>query len=1199
MNFAISIFFTLILISYTVCSEIKEFSIKLFYENNDEGVYARQVKDNNDFIYLIASKNISTDSNDKYVIKYDISTGSIVNYKTYTTDSNLCGGELLVLDSSYIYITSQNIEGSHSHTTCQLLNLNGGKIEKECGMYGYRRFVKKIGSYYYQAYTGINHSYLVIEKIIFSYNTNPNFYTIVASNSNTRIITYECMISCDSTYDDSHILCAYYDEKNNVSITAYNTNLQIITTKKFEIGNNNDLEDFIKIIYLRSNYNFIVMNIHDSETVAFRYIRYNNNIITNRLQSLFGLSYFYSKNNFHKHNGENDIISVDSDKIIYLNTNNAGKDIHIVIFQFIENDSILTVKKYHMINNNGFANLWQARINMIKNSFVVTLSGDINNVRKPGYFFINFPNSTDITVTNTNNIKVQNLLSLENPLFTLDLKFKVLIIPNDLIYINTLTNSKIEENEEIEKNAELKLIQYRINQGSSILKYEAIARGYDTSYYSCNTIPTNKFVKDNEVYLEGRHGKITININDCLNGFYHMEDDWNLCTNIKPENYYIDENNKSYRKCKSPCYKCSGDLISDDNMNCISCISNYYMTENNNNCYVKEVNNYFLFNNILIRCHQDCLKCTSRENSYCLACQDGYYLTEFNKSCYKNGTIGYYLDEKNNLLRKCHENCMQCESIYNYNCTKCKPGFFLTEDTRSCYENVTVDYYLDEKNNIFRKCSENCSQCTESLNKNCLVCKEGYYLTEDTKSCYKNGIDNYYLDNSTLKKCHENCMQCESIYNYNCTKCNSGYYLTEDTKSCYKNGTENYYLDEKINILRKCSENCSQCTESSNKNCLVCKEGYYLTEDTKSCYKNEIDFYYLDEKINILRKCSENCSKCIESLNKNCLVCKEGYYLTEDTKSCYKNGIDNYYLDNSTLKKCHENCMQCESIYNYNCTKCNSGYYLTEDTKSCYKNGTENYYLDEKINILRKCSENCSQCTESSNKNCLVCKEGYYLTEDTKSCYKNGIDHYYLDNSTLKKCHKNCKQCYNSSNVRCGSCNENFYLTQFTHSCYENGTERYYLDVKYNILVYCYQRCLKCIGPYTDESMNCLECIEPNKYYYREDTKSCILPSENKQKLYDFKKVENSICFYIIILIFIISILILLFCYIFKGRKKNKQNIGYEKANNNDSILNKNNDGDNKINNNRKNNKILNDDINKDNDDENENNVFLEMNVIN
>ena len=86
-------------------------------------------------------------------------------------------------------------------------------------MYGYRRFVKKIGSYYYQAYTGINHSYLVIEKIIFSYNTNPNFYTIVASNSNTRIITYECMISCDSTYDDSHILCAYYDENNNGSIT--------------------------------------------------------------------------------------------------------------------------------------------------------------------------------------------------------------------------------------------------------------------------------------------------------------------------------------------------------------------------------------------------------------------------------------------------------------------------------------------------------------------------------------------------------------------------------------------------------------------------------------------------------------------------------------------------------------------------------------------------------------------------------------------------------------------------------------------------------------------------------------------------------------------------------------------------------------------------------------------------------------------
>ena len=64
----------------------------------------------------------------------------------------------------------------------------------------------------------------------------------------------------------------------------------------------------------------------------------------------------------------------------------------------------------------------------------------------------------------------------------------------------------------------------------------------------------------------------------------------------------------------------------------------------------------------------------------------------------------------------------------------------------------------------------------------------------------------------------------------------------------------------------------------------------------------------------------------------NCDSCLPNYYIYDETKSCYKNGTDNFYLDkNNKLQKCHENCTQCISNENKNCTKCKSNLYLTED----------------------------------------------------------------------------------------------------------------------------------------------------------------------------------------------------------------------------------------------------------------------------
>ena len=369
MDFLILLLFLNQLISKILTNEVKEFSIKFFYDDNNEGTYSRQTKLENEFLYLIGSESIE-DSNNKYIIKYNIETCSIVDMKKFYTKGNLCGGELMAINSNTLYLSS--IYDFSLYATCQLIDLNGNTRELLSGMYGYRRFSKKVGSYYYQAYIDINtQGYLVIEKMTFV-NNNYRIFNIIAKNGDIPVRTGEGMISCDFTSDNKYVACAYYDRNDNISVSVYNNNLNHINTKKFEVGNYDDSDNYIKIVYLRDYYKFVLMNIHDAETIAFRYLEFNNNIISNRLKTIFGENYFYSKNNFHKNNGENDIIPVDSDKIIYLHTNNTGKDIYIIVYQFHEGDSILTVKKYHMFNNNGFVALWQSRINMIKNSFVIT-----------------------------------------------------------------------------------------------------------------------------------------------------------------------------------------------------------------------------------------------------------------------------------------------------------------------------------------------------------------------------------------------------------------------------------------------------------------------------------------------------------------------------------------------------------------------------------------------------------------------------------------------------------------------------------------------------------------------------------------------------------------------------------------------------------------------------------------------------------
>ena len=185
------------------------------------------------------------------------------------------------------------------------------------------------------------------------------------------------------------------------------------------------------------------------------------------------------------------------------------------------------------------------------------------------------------------------------------------------------------------------------------------------------------------------------------------------------------------------------------------------------------------------------------------------------------------------------------------NCTKCKDNLYMTEDTQSCYKGGINHYYLDNNDKILRRCHQNCLQCNNGpINDTymkCTLCQEKLYMTEDTESCYENGVNNYYLDNkdNILKRCHPNCLQCingpnnDTYMNYK--KCQNNFYITEDTYSCYNYIKNNYYLDKYI--LRRCYSRCANYLGAKNDvsmNCLGCKnDEYFYKADTNDCILKE------------------------------------------------------------------------------------------------------------------------------------------------------------------------------------------------------------------------------------------------------------------------------------------------------------------------------------------------------------------------
>ena len=673
------------------------FNFELVDENMKQGTFISPTISEDGYLYIVTGhdEDLKNNQSQRYIIKYDINTSSLIEQYHYNLSYGFYAGEAYAFNdrSKYIFTSSFSNEKNDSRNY-EIRHLNSYSINwQDNSIYGIRRFFRKAGSFYYFFHFDENNFFLQKKMAIAYYVNYIPYFEII--NETRRFKTENtAMLSCDLTKDNKYILCAYFVDDVKVVIVGFDENLDI---KYFHIYNDEKHEstykdDFIKIVFLKENSVFVMMNSINDKITRLRYFNYLGNDIRDKLYTIIKNDYLDIENTQTNPNyGCNDIIALNSEKIIKIFGNDISNNVIITIIQFYDNDTAMSIKIYNMINQNGFTNFMQSRISFMKNSFVFCASAIKNDIRRPGHFIINYPNSKDGKLE-TDRILINKWITLENKLFLINAKLKVINIPKDFKLISKSESKEIIINNEYELNDELILKQYRINEGPYILQYQAIARGYDFGYSYLIKYPADKILKNEEILFEGRHGYITIDFKNCLDGYYNFDKDVNLCSNEKPKNYYLDEKEKMYKECPSTCEEC---LAPDgDNVNCLVCKNNFYLTEDTNACYEKDIDGYIYIPETekLAKCHKNCLRCNARPvddtHHKCSICPKNFYMTEDTESCYDKTPDNYYLDYFTKKYKRCYSSCFNCLGPANkdtMNCVNClSDEYFYRKDIKNC-----------------------------------------------------------------------------------------------------------------------------------------------------------------------------------------------------------------------------------------------------------------------------------------------------------------------------------------------------------------------------------------------------------------------------------------------------------------------------------------------------------------------------------
>ncbi|XP_060618166.2 proprotein convertase subtilisin/kexin type 5 isoform X2 [Anolis sagrei] len=468
-------------------------------------------------------------------------------------------------------------------------------------------------------------------------------------------------------------------------------------------------------------------------------------------------------------------------------------------------------------------------------------------------------------------------------------------------------------------------------------------------------------------------------------------------------------------------------------------------------------------------CNAECSKvgCGGPGPDHCNDCLHYYYKSKNNtRICVPNCPPGHYSADKKRC-KKCSPNCETCFGSHNDQCNTCKPGYYINEETRSCFTSCPDGFYLDNNKIVCRKCSENCKTCTEF--QTCTECRHG--LSLQGSRCVIRCEEGKYYNGRDCEPCHHSCASCAGPGADACLNCTEEYLM--ENGRCVLACNNGYYFDQSLEngykSCKRCDINCLGCSGPGEKNCTSCPNGYIL--DTGLCVVGLVckDGEYIDP-LDHCQFCEASCSKCTGPSSKDCLGCVSTRFL--DDGRCVLQCPKGKFGFQNQCHSCHPTCMECTGSELNECTACGKDeqgntlfLYLGECKESC----PEGHYPSEKDRTCIPCFEHCEVCLDQTE--CERCFEGYYLLDNTcqkDNCSKGEAED--LDLEDCIPCADGCLSCSLDNPRICTSCIHSYYM--YNQRCYRSCPQNTYNDESTLLCIECQPNCRSC------DKYECFWCKE-------------------------------------------------------------------------------------------------------------------------
>ncbi|XP_075416639.1 proprotein convertase subtilisin/kexin type 5 isoform X2 [Tenrec ecaudatus] len=443
-------------------------------------------------------------------------------------------------------------------------------------------------------------------------------------------------------------------------------------------------------------------------------------------------------------------------------------------------------------------------------------------------------------------------------------------------------------------------------------------------------------------------------------------------------------------------------------------------------------------------CDPECSEvgCDGPGPEHCNDCLHYYYKLRNNtRICVSSCPLGHYHADKKRC-RKCALNCESCFGSHSDQCLSCKQGSFLSEDTNSCVTHCPEDLYQDVKKNLCRKCSENCKTCTDF--QNCTECRDG--LSLQGSRCAVSCEDGWYFDGQDCQPCHRFCATCAGAGADGCRTCIQGYYM-EDGR-CVPSCSVNYYFDHSsesgYKSCKKCDASCLTCSGPGFKNCTSCPSGYLF--DVGTCQMGAVckDGEYIDEHGHC-QICEASCAKCRGPTQEDCTSCPIRRVF--DDGRCVLNCPSWKYEFKNQCHPCHHTCQECQGNGPSNCTSCgvdNFGQDRVLYQGECREQCPEGHFPSPEQACL-PCPAHCAHCQDTLI--CLQCSGGYFLEPKNHTCQRFKCRQGEVQDPDYEEClpcEEGCLGCSLDDPGTCTSCALGYYM--FQQQCYRTCPEKTYQE---------------------------------------------------------------------------------------------------------------------------------------------------------